>query len=136
MASPRYEEIACKQALNRVEGMPFRWSLNPYRGCRHSCHYCFARATHAYFQLDAGEDFSGVIFVKANLVEVLAGELGRRSWRREQVAIGTATDPYQPIEGRHRLTRGCLEVLARFRTPASIVTKGTLLLRDLDVLVE
>jgi DNA repair photolyase len=136
MAVPRYEEIACEQALNRVEGMPFRWSLNPYRGCKHACTYCFARSTHAYFQLGTGEDFSGVIFVKANLVEVLAGELGRRSWRREQVAIGTATDPYQPIEGRHRLTRGCLELLARYRTPASIVTKGTLMLRDLDVLVD
>jgi DNA repair photolyase len=136
VVGPRYEEVSCRQALNRVAGMPFRWSLNPYRGCRHACVYCFARATHSYLQLGPGDDFSGVIFVKSNVVEVLAGELARRSWHREQVAIGTATDPYQPIEGRHRLTRGCLEVLARFRTPASIVTKGTLLLRDLDRLVD
>src|SRR5438093_13517829 len=98
--------------------MPFRWSLNPYRGCRHACSYCFARSTHAYFQLGAGEDFSSVIFVKANVAEVLVDELGCWSWRREQVAIGTATDFYQPIEGIHCLTCCCLEVLARFRTPA------------------
>ncbi|HEY3081365.1 MAG TPA: radical SAM protein [Chloroflexota bacterium] len=133
---PRYEEVACKQALNRVEGMPFRWSLNPYRGCVHGCQYCFARSTHAYLQLGIGDDFSGIIFAKTNVAEVLAVELSRRSWRREQVAIGTATDPYQPAEGTYRLTRGCLEILSRFRTPASIVTKGTLLLRDLDVLVQ
>jgi len=99
-------------------------------------HNCFARSTHAYFELGIGDDFSGIIFAKTNVAEVLAVELSRRSWRREQVAIGTATDPYQPAEGMYRLTRGCLEVLSRFRTPASIVTKGTLLLRDLDVLVQ
>jgi DNA repair photolyase len=99
-------------------------------------HNCFARSTHAYLQLGLGEDFSGVIFAKTNVAEALAGELGRRSWRREQVAIGTATDPYQPVEGSYRLTRGCLEVLRRFRTPASIVTKGTLIVRDLELLAE
>ena len=131
-----YREIECKSALNRVRGMPFGWSLNPYRGCVHECRYCFARATHRYFELGADEDFSRIIFVKANLPEVLAGELARRSWKRETVAIGTATDPYQPIEGQHRLTRRALELLAHSRTPVSIVTKGTMIVRDLDVLQE
>src|SRR5437764_11721771 len=103
MARAAYRETTCKSALNRVRGMPFKWSLNPYRGCVHSCHYCFARATHRFLELGAGDDFSGVIFVKTNLPEVLARELGRRSWRREAVAVGTATDPYQPTEGRYRL---------------------------------
>src|SRR5689334_5345610 len=134
MPRPRYEEIACAQALNRVEGMPFRWSLNPYRGCVHACAYCFARATHGYFQLGPGEDFSSILFVKTNLPERLAAELGRRSWRRETVAIGTATDPYQPAEGSYRLTRAALGVFLRYRSPISIVTKGTLIVRDLDLL--
>ena len=131
---PRYEEVECKQALNRVAGMPFKWSLNPYRGCRHACVYCFARPTHAFLQLGMDADFSGIIWVKTNVAAVLAGEVGRRGWKRDEVAIGTATDPYQPAEGKYRLTRACLEVLARYRTPASIVTKGTMMLRDLDVL--
>jgi len=114
--------------------MPFKWSLNPYRGCAHGCHYCFARSTHAFLELDADADFSGVLFAKTNLPDALAADLSRRSWKRELVAIGTATDPYQPIEGQHRLTRQALELLVRFRTPASIVTKGTMLVRDLDVL--
>ena len=129
-----YREITCKSALNRVRGMPFAWSLNPYRGCSHSCHYCFARSTHRYLDLGAGEDFSNILFIKTNLPEVLAAELGRRSWRREQVAVGTATDPYQPLEGRYRLTRRALKLFARARTPISLVTKGTLILRDLDIL--
>lgn len=136
MTRPQYREIAAHTALNRVQGMPFRWSLNPYRGCSHDCQYCFARPTHRYFDLVSGHDFSRIIFVKINLPEVLAGELGRRSWRREVVAVGTATDPYQPAEGRYRLTRRCLEVAARFRTPVSLVTKGTMILRDLDLLTE
>lgn len=131
---PRYIEIACQSALNRVQGMPFRWSLNPYRGCAHDCVYCFARATHRYLGLGAGVEFARVLFVKTNVADVLAAELARRTWRRERVAIGTATDPYQPIEGRYRLTRRCLEIFARFRTPISLVTKGTLVLRDIDVL--
>ncbi len=136
MAGVEYREIRCKSALNRVQGMPFRWSLNPYRGCVHGCHYCFARSTHRYLELGAGADFSGIILVKTNLPEVLAGELGRRGRRREQVAVGTATDPYQAVEGRYRLTRQSLELFARFRTPVSIVTKGTLVVRDIDVLQE
>ena len=136
MAGAEYREIACKSALNRVQGMAFGWSLNPYRGCVHGCHYCFARSTHTYLELGAGADFSGIIFVKTNLPEVLAGELGRRGWRRELVAVGTATDPYQKVEGRYRLTRQSLEQFVRFRTPVSIVTKGTLIVRDVDVLQE
>ena len=136
MAGVEYREITCKSALNRVEGMPFRWSLNPYRGCVHGCCYCYARATHRYFDLGAGRDFTGIIFVKVNLPDVLARELSRRTWRREPVAVGTATDPYQPAEGRYRLTRRALELFAWFRTPVSLVTKGTMILRDLDVLQE
>ena len=109
-----YREITCKSALNRVRGMPFAWSLNPYRGCAHGCHYCFARPTHRFFELGIGDDFTGIIYVKRNLAEVLAGELSRPAWRREQVALGTATDPYQPAEGRYRLTRAALEQFARF----------------------
>jgi DNA repair photolyase len=100
----------------------------------HHCRFCFASPTHRYFDLAGAEDFFGIIFVKTNLPEVLAEELSRRTWRREQVAVGTATDPYQPAEGRYRLTRRCLELFVRFRTPISLLTKGTLVLRDLDVL--
>ena len=134
MAGVQYREMACKSALIRVEGMAFRWSLNPYRGCVHQCHYCFARPTHRYFDLGVGEDFSGIVFVKPNLPEILTAELARDTWRQEQVAVGAATDPYQPIEARYRLTLRALELFARFRTPISVVTKGTLILRDLDLL--
>jgi DNA repair photolyase len=129
-----YIETECRSALNRVSGMPFRWSLNPYRGCVHGCHYCYARATHPYLGLDAGDDFATKIVVKTNLPEVLRTELGKPSWSRERVAIGTATDAYQPCEGRYRLTRTGLEILAAARTPVSIVTKSTLIVRDLDLL--
>ena len=131
----RYVETQAKSVLNGVQGMGFRWSANPYRGCVHGCHYCFARRYHAYLDLDTGDDFSGVIMVKVNAVDVLRRELGRPGWRRETVAVGTATDPYQPIEGRYRLTRGMLEALAEARTPASVVTKGPMVIRDRDVLV-
>lgn len=134
MARVRYIEKPCKTALNRVSGMPFHWSLNPYRGCTHGCHYCYARATHPYLGFDAGEDFSTRIVVKTNVPEVLRRELGKPSWRRERVAIGTGTDAYQPCEGRYRLTRRALEVLLDAATPVSIVTKSTLVLRDLDLL--
>ncbi len=128
--------ITCKSALNRVSGMPFRWSLNPYRGCTHACHYCYARVTHAYFGLNADEDFETKIFAKVNLPDVLRQELARPSWRGEAVAIGTATDPYQPVEGQLRLTRRALEILREFRNPLSIVTKSTLIIRDLDALAD
>jgi DNA repair photolyase len=134
MRKTSHIELPCRTALNRVSGMPFRWSLNPYRGCTHSCHYCYARATHPYLGLNADEDFETKIVVKTNMPEVLRQEVGRRSWTRERVAIGTATDAYQPCEGCYRLTRRCLEALRDHDTPVSIVTKSTLILRDLDLL--
>ena len=130
----RYQEVTCRSALNAVKGMPFNWTLNPYRGCTHGCHYCFARRYHTQFELGPDDHFSTFIFVKTNLVEVLRRELDKPSWTREQVAVGTATDPYQPIEGHYRLTRRSLEVLAAARTPVSIITKGPMVVRDIDVL--
>lgn len=129
-----YQEVDCRSALNRVKGMPFSWTLNPYRGCTHGCHYCFARRYHVQFEMNASDEFASVILVKRNFVEVLARELDRPSWRREQVALGTATDPYQPIEGHYKLTRGTIEALARARNPVGIVTKGPMIVRDRDVL--
>ena len=132
--SVTYEESPCNTALNRVQGMGFRWSLNPYLGCVHGCHYCYARRYHAFRELDAGADFSSIVFVRSGIEAVLRRELRRPSWKREEVALGTATDPYQPIEGRHRLTRGCLHALADHSTPVGVVTKGTLVVRDIDIL--
>jgi DNA repair photolyase len=129
-----YQEVKCRSALNAVKGMPFEWTLNPYRGCTHACHYCFARRYHTQFELDADDQFSSVILVKTNLVEVLTRELDRPSWRRDLVALGTATDPYQPIEGHYRLTRGALQALARAKTPVGLVTKGPMVVRDVDLL--
>src|SRR5262245_27933023 len=102
----RYQEVVCRSALNRVKGMPFDWTLNPYRGCTHGCHYCFARRYHVQFEMNTDDEFASVILVKRNFVDVLRLELDRPSWTREQVAFGTATDPYQPIEGHYKLTRG------------------------------
>src|SRR5438445_3446426 len=130
----RYQEITCRSALNRVKGMPFDWTLNPYRGCTHGCHYCYARRYHVQFEMDADDEFASVILVKRNFVEVLRRELDKPSWTRDHVAVGTATDPYQPIEGHYKLTRGTLEALARGRTPAGLVTKGPMVVRDRDVL--
>jgi len=132
----RYQEIQCRAALNRTAGMPFNWTLNPYRGCTHSCHYCFARKYQHQLELGAGDTFSSLILVKVNLVEVLKKELDKPSWTREQVAVGTATDPYQPIEGHYKLTRGALRALAAARTPIGLVTKGPMVIRDIDVLRE
>ncbi|HVH28649.1 MAG TPA: radical SAM protein [Vicinamibacterales bacterium] len=130
----RYQEITCRSALNRVELMPFKWTLNPYRGCTHGCHYCFARRYHTQFEMDSDDEFASTILVKHNLVEVLTRELDRPSWAREQVALGTATDPYQPIEGHYKLTRRSIQALTRGRTPVGIVTKGPMVVRDIDVL--
>jgi DNA repair photolyase len=132
----RYQEVRCRSALNRVQGMPFNWTLNPYRGCTHGCHYCFARRYHVQFELDSDDEFASVILVKRNFVEVLQREVDRPAWTREQVALGTATDPYQPIEGHYRLTRGTIEALARSRTPMGLVTKGPMVVRDRDVLLD
>jgi DNA repair photolyase len=130
-----YQEVRCRSALNRVKGMPFfKWTLNPYRGCTHGCHYCFARQYQTQLELNAGDDFASVIFVKTNFVEVLRRELDKPSWTQEQVGFGTATDPYQPIEGTYRLSRGVLEALRDSSTPVGIVTKGPLIVRDKDVL--
>jgi DNA repair photolyase len=132
----RYQEITCRSALNAVQGMPFDWTLNPYRGCTHACHYCFARRYQTQFELGPGDEFSSVILVKVNLVDVLKRELDKPAWKRDLVALGTATDPYQPIEGHYRLTRGALEAFARARTPVGLVTKGPMAVRDKDVLAE
>ena len=130
----RYQEVTCRSALNPVRGMPFNWTLNPYRGCTHACHYCFARRYQTQFELGSGDHFSSVIFVKTNIGEVLARELDKPSWMREQVAVGTATDPYQPIEGHYKLTRRCLEALLASRTPIGLVTKGPMIVRDAELL--
>jgi len=132
----RYQEITCRSALNRVTGMPFAWTLNPYRGCTHGCHYCFARRYHVQFEMNTGDEFASVILVKHNLVAVLARELDKPSWTREMVAFGTATDPYQPIEGHYKLSRGAIQAFTRGRTPFGLITKGPMIVRDIDVLVE
>src|SRR5436853_40295 len=132
----RYQEITCRSALNPVKGMPFDWTLNPYRGCTHGCHYCFARRYHTQFELGVGDEFSSVILVKQNFVEVLRQELDRPAWKRDYVAFGTATDPYQPIEGHYKLTRRSLEALANARTPVGLITKGPMAVRDKDVLAD
>ncbi|HEY1909537.1 MAG TPA: radical SAM protein [Vicinamibacterales bacterium] len=134
--SARYQEVTCRSALNRVEGMPFKWTLNPYRGCTHGCHYCFARRYHVQFEMNTDDEFASVILVKHNLTGVLTRELDRPSWTREQVAVGTATDPYQPIEGHYTLTRQAIQALTRAKTPIGLITKGPMIVRDLDVLVE
>ena len=133
MGATQYHPTRCKSAVNKVTGMPFNWSLNPYRGCVHACHYCYARATHTYFGLNADEDFEREIFAKMNVAEALDKDLSRPSWKGESIAIGTATDAYQPIEGHLKLTRACLETLIRHRNPATVVTKSKLVARDIDL---
>src|SRR6476469_1080560 len=132
----RYQEVACRSALNHVTGMPFEWTLNPYRGCTHGCHYCYARRYHAQFEMDADDEFASVILVKKNFVDVLTRQLARPSWKGDYIAVGTATDCYQPIEGHYKLTRGSLEALLRARNPAGVITKGPMVVRDRDVLVD
>jgi len=132
----RYQEVRCRSALNPVKGMPFEWTLNPYRGCTHGCHYCYARRYHTQFELGADDEFASVIFVKTNFVDVLRRELQRPSWQGQYVAVGTATDCYQPIEGSYKLTRRSLEALYDFRNPAGVVTKGPMIVRDADVLAD
>ena len=130
-----YQEVRCRSALNRCKGMPFmKWTLNPYRGCTHGCHYCFARRYQNQLELNAGDHFASVIFVKTNFVEVLRRELDKPTWKKESIGFGTATDPYQPIEGTYRLSRGVLEALRDAASPVGIVTKGPMIVRDKDVL--
>lgn len=131
-----YEETQCKGALNRVEGMRFKWSLNPYQGCPHGCHYCYARRYYEYLDLDPSLDFDRRVYVKTNIEEVLREELRRPGWKFEEVAVGTATDPYQPVEGRYKITRSCLSAFLEYGNPVNLVTKGTLILRDREILRE
>jgi DNA repair photolyase len=135
----RFYEVRAKSALNRVperSRMPFRWTINPYRGCAHSCVFCFARPTHTYLGFNAGRDFDREIVVKVNAPEVLRVELARPSWKGEHVALGTNTDPYQWVEGRYKLMRGIWEALRDAANPCSVLTKSPLLLRDLDLMKE
>jgi DNA repair photolyase len=134
-----FHEVLAKSALNKVPDasmLPFRYTVNGYRGCSHACRYCFARPTHEYLDFDSGNDFDTQVVVKTNVVDVLRRELRRPSWRRETVALGTNTDPYQRAEGRYALMPGIIGALADSGTPLSILTKGTLLRRDLPLLAE
>src|SRR2546423_3750892 len=131
-----YREEPCKSALNPVRGMGFKWSLNPYMGCVHRCTFCYVRHFERRSDRPADDRYGTSIRVKTNVAEVLRRELARASWEHESVAIGAATDPYQPAEGRYRLTRGCLEALRDASTPFSIITRGPLIVRDADVLAE
>lgn len=145
--APTFEDITSKQVMNKVTAasMPFRWSLNPYRGCTHGCSFCYARSTHTYMGLASDDTFRQHVFVKSSAAAVLEAQLTRQLRKHDGnydklandiglIAIGTATDPYQPIEARRRITRECLEVLARFQVPISITTRSPLILRDLDIL--
>jgi DNA repair photolyase len=131
-----YQEQPCRSALNRVRGMPFAWSLNPYMGCAHRCTFCYVRAFEARAERPWDDRYGASIRVKTNVAAVLRRELSRPSWDREAVAVGAATDPYQPAEGRYRLTRACIEAFTEASTPFSIITRGPLVVRDVDVLVE
>jgi DNA repair photolyase len=139
MMSPvgvEYREEPCRSALNRVKGMRFDWSLNPYMGCVHRCTFCYVRAFEQRADRPFDDRYGVSIRVKVNIAEVLRRELARASWKREAVAIGAATDPYQPAEGRYRLTRGCIQELAQASSPFSIITRGPMIVRDIDVLTE
>lgn len=131
-------EVESRSIVNEVPGstLPFRYTINPYRGCSHACVYCFARPTHEYLGFDIGDDFDRQIVVKTNAVELAAAETAPGRWAGDLIAMGTNTDPYQPAEGRYRLTRGIVEVLTERSNPFSILTKSTLALRDLDLFVE
>ena len=131
-----YREESCHSALNRVQGMGFRWSLNPYMGCAHRCAFCYVRGFERRADRPSDRRYGTDIRVKVNVVEILRVELARRSWRRETVAVGAATDPYQPAEGRYRLTRGCIQALGAARTPLDLITRGPLVVRDVDVLAD
>ena len=131
-----YREEPCKVALNRVKGMPFDWSLNPYMGCVHRCTFCYVRAFEQRADRPSDNRYGASIRVKINVADVLRAQLQRPSWRGEPIAIGAATDPYQPAEGRYRLTRGCLEVLRDAAQPFSIITRGPLIVRDAELLAD
>lgn len=130
----RYQEIRCRSALNEVKGMPFEWTLNPYRGCTHGCHYCYARRYQTQFELGSDDEFASIILVKVNFVEQLREELDKPTWHGDYVVVGAATDCYQPIEGYYKLTRGSLEALCMHANPTGVITKGPMIVRDTDVL--
>jgi DNA repair photolyase len=127
-------EQRAKSVINAVSGMPFKWSINPYRGCYHQCRFCYARRTHTYLEEDGVNGWGSKIYVKVNAAAVVRTELAKRSWKRETVAIGTVTDPYQPLEGRYRITRGILEAMRDYQSPANLITRSPLVVRDIDVL--
>ena len=131
-----YREEPCRNALNRVRGMPFAWSLNPYMGCVHRCTFCYVRAFEARADRPSDDRYGASIRVKTNVAAVLRTELARPSWAPEGIVIGAATDPYQPAEGRYRLTRACIGAFAEAASPFAIITRGPLIVRDVDVLVE
>jgi DNA repair photolyase len=131
-----YLEQPCKSALNRVKGMPFNWSLNPYMGCEHRCAFCYVRAFELRADRPSDDRYGRSVRVKTNVAEVLRRELSRASWKRESVAVGAATDPYQPAEGRYRLTRACLGAFADHATPVGLITRGPMIVRDVDVLAQ
>ncbi len=131
-----YREEPCKSALNPVRGMGFKWSLNPYMGCVHRCTFCYVRHFERRSDRPSDDRYGKSIRVKTNVAGVLRRELARSSWEHEHVAVGAATDPYQPVEGKYRLTRACLEVFRDASNPFSIITRGPMIVRDLEVLVE
>jgi DNA repair photolyase len=131
-----YREEPCRAALNRVKGMAFKWSLNPYMGCVHRCTFCYVRAFERRADRPSDDRYGTSIRVKINVAEVLRRELARASWEHETVTIGAATDPYQPAEGRYRLTRSCIEALGEAANPLGIITRGPMIVRDVDVLAE
>jgi DNA repair photolyase len=131
-----YREEPCKVALNRVRGMPFGWSLNPYMGCVHRCTFCYVRAFERRADRPSDERYGRSIRVKVNIADVLRAELRRTGWQGEDIAIGAATDPYQPAEGRYRLTRACIEVLRDHAQPFGIITRGPLIVRDAELLAD
>jgi len=121
---------------NDSPDLPFRWSVNPYRGCQHACAYCYARPYHEYLGYGAGTDFDTKLIVKTNAAKLLAAEFRKRTWKRESVNFSGITDCYQPLEASYELTRQCLSVCLQFRNPAMVVTKGFLVVRDADLLAE
>lgn len=127
-------EQHCKSIINAVSGMPFKWSINAYRGCYHQCRFCYARRTHTYLEEDGVTAWGSKIFVKINAAAAARVDVAKRTWKHEHVAIGTVTDPYQPLEGRYRITRAVLEVLRDYDTPCGIITRSPLVVRDIDVL--
>jgi DNA repair photolyase len=129
-----YREEPCRSALNHVKGMPFKWSLNPYMGCAHQCTFCYVRAFERRAERPSDDRYGSSIRIKTNVAQVLRRELTRRSWQGEVIAVGAATDPYQPAEGRYRLTRACLETMSAASNPFSLITRGPMIVRDLDVL--